>query len=300
MNSNLTDTLVVQKICALFITFFAFFYLDGGTNFMLLAIVLGHSHFLLAYIYKISARKIRLKNFLIFVALSTAIFLYFYRIEFPDFRLETLLFVASIYLIYHHVADDQFTLNFFSPKYSKIQRFQILSLITALSGLQLKWQFNPSYSWVFILLSFLFCLVILKEKLWEKLSWNNTDLFFGFEYIATILLFFSNITFSSSHFFIITFLGTAHYLSYYFHYYLKVKSIEPKTENFLFKRSGYFLLVFLTNALIMALFFYHRVSPNQYLGHFFSYNLFLVITLMHFISSTRTYEIPSLLGFKKN
>ena len=67
MDSKLTDTLLVQKLCALFITFFAFFYLDAGPNFILLAIVLGHSHFLLAYLYKIAAGKIKLKNLLIFL-----------------------------------------------------------------------------------------------------------------------------------------------------------------------------------------------------------------------------------------
>lgn len=300
MDSKLTDTLLIQKICALFITLFAFFYVDGGENFMLMAIVLGHSHFLLAYFYKIAAGKLNLKNFLIYIALSAGVFLYFYRINFPDFRLETLLFVASIYLIYHGVTDDQFTLNFFSPKYSKVQRFQIFALISALSGLQLKWQFNPSYSWIFILVSLLFYLLIIKEKVREKLAWNNADLFFGFEYVCTLLLFFSSITFSASRFFIITFLGIAHYLAYYFHYYLKIKSIEPKTKNILYKRYGYLSVVFLTNALIMSLFFYFQTNPNQYLAHFFSYNLFLVLTLMHFISSTRTYELPSLLGFKKN
>ena len=300
MDSKLTDTLLIQKLCALFITFFAFFYVGGGTNFMLLAIVLGHSHFLLAYFYKVAAGKLNLKNFLIYAALSVSVFLYFYRINFPDFRLETLLYVASIYLIYHGVTDDQFTLNFFSPKYTKVQRFQIFSLIMALSGLQTKWQFDFGYSWIFILVSFLFYLMILKEKMGKKLKWNNADLFFGFEYVCAVALFFSNVTFSASQFFIITFLGIAHYLAYYFHYYLKIKSIEPNTKNFIYKRPGYLTVALLTNVLIIALFFYNQTRPNLYLGHFFSYNLFLVLTLMHFISSTRTYELPSLLGFKKN
>lgn len=300
MDSKLTDTLLIQKICALSLTLFAFFYINGANNFTLLAIVLGHSHFLLAYFYKIAARKIRVKNFLIYITLSTAVFLYFYRINFPDFRQEALLFIASIYLIYHWVMDDQFTLNFFSPKYTKVQRLQIFSLIVALSGLQLKWQFNLLYSWIFILVSFIFCLLLVKEKRQKKLRWDNADFFFGFEYIATVVLFFSNVAFSASHFFIITYIGIAHYLAYYFHYYLKIKTLEPSTKNFLYKRSGYLTVIVLTNALIISLFFYNQARPNLYLGHFFSYNLFLVLTLMHFISSTRTYEIPSLLGLKKN
>ncbi len=300
MDSKLTDTLLVQKLCALFITFFAFFYLDAGPNFILLAIVLGHSHFLLAYLYKIAAGKIKLKNLLIYIALSAAVFLYFYRIDIPDFRLDTLLFVATIYLIFHGVTDEQFTLNFFSPKYTKVQRFRIFSLIAALSGLQLKWQFNLSYSWVFILVSFIFCLLMVQEKKQKKLSWNNSDLFFGFEYVAAAILFFSNITFVASHYFIITFLGIAHYLAYYFHYYLKIESIESNANNILYKRPGYLTVVILTNVLVVALFFYYQARPDQYLGHFFSSNLFLIFAIMHFISSTRTYELPSLLGLKKN
>ncbi len=266
---------------------------------MLLAIVLGHSHFLLAYFYKIAARKIRLKSFLIYAALSTGIFLYFYRINFPDFRLETLLFVATVYFIYHGVVDDQFTLNFFKPNYSTIQRLQIFSLIAALVGLQLKWQFNAQYAWVFMLTSFLFCLLMAKEKVQKHLAWNSADLYFGFEYILTIVLFFSTTIFPASNFLIIAFFGISHYLAFYFHYYLKIKSIEPKTTNILFKRGGYLAVIVISNLLIPTLFFYNQSAPNQYLTHFFSYNLFLVLTLMHFISSTRTYELSTLFGIKK-
>lgn len=300
MNTQLQKTLILQKLCAFFITLGAFIYLNTAYNFMLLAIVLGHSHFLLAYFYKVAARKIKLKNFLIYAVLSTGIFLYFYRIDFPDFRLETLLFVATIYFIYHGVVDDQFTLNFFSPIYSKVQRLQIFSLISALTGLQLKWQFNWQYAWVFILVSFLFYLLMARAKERESLAWNNADLYFSFEYVLTAVLFFSNATFTSGSFLIIAFYGISHYLAYYFHYYLKIKSIEPKTTNILYKRRGYLTVIIISNLLIPALFFYNKSAPNQYLTHFFSYNLFLILTLMHFISSTRTYELSAIFGLKKN
>lgn len=267
---------------------------------MLLAIVLGHSHFILAYFYKIMSRKIQLKNFLIFAGLSVGLFLYFYRISFPDFRLESLLLITTIYAIYHTIADDQFTLNFFSPNYTKIQKYQIFSLILALTALHLNWQFNFQYSWALLVSSFVFLLLIARDRDKSKTVWDNSDLFYLFQFVTVLVIYLSGVQFERSYLLVLSFIGIYHYLVYYFHYYSKIKSIELKTKSNLHKRSGYLAVVALSNALILFLFFFNQTAPNIYLSHFFSYNLFLILTLMHFISSTRTYEIPSLLGLKKN
>ncbi len=300
MDSKLINTLILQKLSAFVITLAAFIYFKPGYNFMMLAIVLGQSHFMLAYFYKLVSRKIRLKNFLIFVAVSAGIFAYFYRINFPDFRLESLLLVTTLYAIYHVAADDQFTLNFFSPNYSKVQKLQIFSLMSALTGLHLRWQFAFEYSWVFFLVSFVFLLLIAREKETGRQSWASPDYFFLFLVTASFLIYFSGVQFIAQHLLVLTFMGIYHYLVYYFHYFLKIKSIEPKAKSILHKRVGYLSVVALSNVLIVGLFLTMRATQQPILIHLFSYNLFLILTLMHFISSTRTYELPSLFGLKKN
>lgn len=300
MDSKLLNTLILQKLSAFIITLAAFLYFKPGYNFMMLAIVLGQSHFLLAYFYKIVARKIQLKNFLIFAALSAGIFAYFYRINFPDFRLESLLLVTTLYAIYHVAADDQFTLNFFSPNYSKVQKLQIFSLMSALTGLHLRWQFAFPYAWVFFLTSFVFLLLIAREKDVKKQPWISPDYFFLFLIATSFFLYLSGVQFLAQHLLVLSFMGIYHYLVYYFHYFLKIKSIESKAKSVLHKRVGYLTVVVLSNLLIIGLFLTMRATQQPILTHMFSYNLFLILTLMHFISSTRTYEIPSLFGLKKN
>ncbi len=300
MDVKLINTLLLQKLTAFVLVFLAFLYIRSGYNFMYFAIVLGHSHFVLAYFYKIMSRKIKLKNFLMFAALSISLFIYFYRIDFPDFRIESLLLITTIYAIYHTIADDQFTLNFFSPNYSKTQKLQMLTLISALTGLHVSWQFNFQYSWVLIAASLFLFAAILDEKNKEKLAWTNADFFFLFQYAFTCIIFVSGMRFDMDRFLIISFIGVYHYLVYYFHYYSKIKSIEAKTTSILHKRHGYLMFVGLSNALIAGLFFFNYANPGAVLTHFFSYNLFLILTLMHFISSTRTHEIPALFNFKKS
>jgi len=300
MNSELVNKLLRQKLFAFFLTLCAFLYFKPGVNFMMLAIVLGHAHFLLAYFYKIITGKIKLRNFLIFVALSSGLFAYFYRFNFPDFRLESLLLVTTAYAAFHVATDDQFTLNFFSPNYSKIQRLQIFGTISALIGLHLKWQFAFTYSWVFFLASFVFLLLISYEKDRGRQLWTSADYFFIFLVSVAFILFFSGVQFVAQHLLVLTFMGIYHYLVYYFHYYLKIKSLEPKAKSIFHKRTGYLSAVILGNIIVFGLFRTMQATQQTFLTHVFSYNLFLILTLMHFISSTRTYELPSLLGIKKN
>ncbi|MGB3094514.1 MAG: hypothetical protein WBB49_01325, partial [Microgenomates group bacterium] len=204
------------------------------------------------------------------------------------------------YAIYHVAADDQFTLNFFSPNYSKVQKLQIFSLMSALTGLHLGWQFAFPYTWAFFLTSFVFLLLIAREKEANKQPWISPDFFFLFLVTASFLLYFSGIQFLAQHLLVLSFMGIYHYLVYYFHYYLKIKSIEPTAKSALYTRGGYLAVVALSNLLIVGLFLTMRATQQPVLTHMFSYNLFLILTLMHFISSTRTYELPSLFGFKKN
>lgn len=83
MDRLLTRTLIYQKIAAFIITLALYSYTGSYIPFMFLAITLGHSHFLLAYIYKLKAGKIKLKNFLIFLGLSAGLFAFFLPISTP-------------------------------------------------------------------------------------------------------------------------------------------------------------------------------------------------------------------------
>lgn len=299
MDRLLTRTLIYQKIAAFIITLALFLYSGPLISFMFLAITLGHSHFLLAYIYKLKAGKIKLKNFLIFLGLSAGLFAFFYRYQLPDYRIATLLILATIYAIYHVASDDQFTLNFFSPVYSVTQRLQIGMNVSALIGLQLLWQFAFQYSWVFVAVGGLlfFYTLYRKDRTYEE--YTISDLFFFSQFLFTAGVYYLYPVTFNSQLLIISFAGIYHYLVYYFHYYLKIRSIEPKATSILHTRKGYLLTVALSNMVVFGLFF-ARASSSILQNVVFSYNFFLVVTLMHFISSTRTYELPYLFGVKKN
>src|SRR3990167_10173853 len=135
MEPSVTRTLLIQKIAALALTLGLFFYINNAYNFMLAAIVLGYGHFFMGYFYKLMSRRIKVRNFLIFIAMTVGLFAFFYRIDFPDYRIESLLFITTVYAIYHTITDDQFTLNFFKPAYTKYQKTLMLMLIFTLTGL---------------------------------------------------------------------------------------------------------------------------------------------------------------------
>ncbi len=299
MDRLLTRTLIYQKIAAFIITLALYSYTGSYIPFMFLAITLGHSHFLLAYIYKLKAGKIKLKNFLIFLGLSAGLFAFFYRYQLPDYRIATLLILATIYAIYHVAADDQFTLNFFSPVYSVTQRLQIGMNVSALIGLQLLWQFAFPYSWTFLSIGAVLFLYILFRKDRNFEEYTISDVFFFSQFLFTAGVYYLYPVTLNSQLLIISFAGIYHYLVYYFHYYLKIRSIEPKAKSILHTRKGYLLTVAVSNMVVFGLFF-ARASSSILQNVVFSYNFFLVVTLMHFISSTRTYELPYLFGVKKN
>lgn len=299
MDRLLTRTLIYQKIAAFVITIALYLYSGSYIPFMFLAITLGHSHFLLAYIYKLKAGKIKLKNFLIFLGLSAGLFAFFYRYQLPDYRIATLLILTTIYAIYHVAADDQFTLNFFSPVYSVTQRLQIGMTVSALVGLQLFWQFAFPYSWAFLGVGGLLFLYILFRKDRNFEEYTISDVFFFSQFLFTAGVYYLYPVALNSQLLIISFAGIYHYLVYYFHYYLKIQSIEPKAKSVLHTRKGYLLIVAASNVVVFGLFF-ARASSSILQNVVFSYNFFLIVTLMHFISSTRTYELPYLFGVKKN
>ncbi|OGK19058.1 hypothetical protein A3G67_01205 [Candidatus Roizmanbacteria bacterium RIFCSPLOWO2_12_FULL_40_12] len=297
MKDPVTRSLLVQKITSFILTTALFLFINNTYDFMLAAIVLGHSHFLIAYFYKLMSGKVKIKNFLVFVGLAAFLFAFFYRIDFPDYRIESLLLLATVYAIYHTILDDQFTFNFFKPVYSALQKLQMLFLIFALIGLHVSWQFNSPYAVFFVLAGILavckYFLIVSKEKYVLKAS----DCFFLAQGALAVVLFFMDIRFNFGKMLMISFIGVYHYLIYYFHYYSKIISL-PKGVSALNTKPVYLAVVFLSNGLMIGLFLYMISTKNTALSYFFSYNLFLVLTLMHFISSTRVNEILSLFKLK--
>lgn len=299
MNIDLTTKLVLQKFFALIVTLAAFVGVGSTYNFMLFAIVLGHSHFILAYIYKIAARKIKARNAVFFVCIALFLMYYFFRIDFPDFRIETLLLITTIYAIYHTVVDDQFTLVPYGTSFSLFQRLHLVMLVSALIGLHIWWQFESTIATYFIAVSFFFAVWFFISKLRTKQTFIISEYFFLAQWIITCIIYFSGVRFYFDRMLVLSFIGVYHYLLYYLHYYSRFSSFGKKNSRFLQKVPVYLTIIVISNIFFASLFFYNKSYPDKYLNVLFRYNPFMILTLMHFVSSTRLNEIPQILGFKK-
>ncbi len=294
MEPSVTRTLLIQKIIALAVTLGLFFYINNAYNFMLAAIVLGYGHFFMGYFYKLMSRRIKVRNFLIFIAMTVGLFAFFYRIDFPDYRIESLLFVTTVYAIYHTITDDQFTLNFFKPVYTKYQKTLMLMLIFTLTGLHTHWQFASPFALMFILLGLYFFIYYFYLTFRESRKIPGTDYLFLGQGLFALVLYATNYQIYFSRMIMVSFIGVYHYLLFYFHYYSKIVS-NPNSPNILNRKPIYLTLVILSNIFFAGLYFFTITTRNQPLSYFYGYNLFLVLTLMHFISSTRIHEFFTLL-----
>lgn len=292
------NTFVLQKLAAFFITLTLFYFCWGTQiNLMLMVIVLGYGHFLLGYFYKIMSRKVKLKNALLFIVCSAGLFFYFYRINFPDFRLETLLLAATVGAIYHAVTDDQFALNGFKSPFTRMQKILILMLTSSLVGLHLYWQFGDDMIVFLFGISFALGGYFLLQKKKMGPAVTGAEYYVFLLWLTSAFLYLLHVRFYLDKMLLISFIGIYHYLVYYFHYYSKIKSLNGKTTNPLNNMNTYLGLVAGVNAVVVGLFFYNQQHPTLILATAFRYNLFLVLTLMHIISSTRLNELRDLLSF---
>ncbi len=293
-----TNTLVLQKIIAFFITIGIFLASGSAYGLMLTAIILGHSHFLLGMIYKItSPRRIPAIRIAGFAAVGIILFGLFYRPGNPDFRIDLLLLITTLYAIYHTVVDDEFSVNFFTPGYSLLQKMEMGALILVWSAIHLKWQYLSTWTVYLvltsILLTFLYGMITVKNKF----ILGSQNYYFLALWVFSIFVYFANVTFFNQQLFVVSFIGIYHYLIYYLHYFLKLKAIKNPTRT-LATTYGYLVAVLISNIVIFLLYFISQFTNNIVLGQLFSYNFFLVITLLHFISSTRIREIATFFNFK--
>ncbi len=272
---------------------------------MLTAIILGHSHFLLGMIYKItSPRRIPRAHIIGFVAVALILFGLFYRPWNPNFRIDLLLLTTTLYAIYHVVVDDEFSINFFTPGYSLLQKFEMGALIPLWAAIHLKLQFAFLWTPYLVALSFFLVICAFMVAAKNKLTLSVPNYYFLVLWIFSIVVYFANVTFVNQQLFVVSFIGIYHYLIFYFHYFLKLKAIpsassgQAKKIRYLATTQGYLVAALTSNIVIFLLYFISQSTANIVLGQLFSYNFFLVITLLHFISSTRIREITTFFNFK--
>ncbi len=293
-----TNTLVLQKVIAFFITIGIFLASGSAYGLMMTAIILGHSHFLLGMIYKItSPRKIPAIRIAGFAAVGIILFGLFYRPGNPDFRIDLLLLITTLYAIYHTVVDDEFSVNFFTPGYTLLQKMEMGALILVWSAIHLKWQYLSTWTVYLVLMSILLTILYGMITVKNKFILGSQNYYFLALWTFSIFVYFANVTFFNQQLFVVSFIGIYHYLIYYFHYFLKLKAIKNPNRT-LATTYGYLVAVLISNIVVFLLYFISQFTANIVLGQLFSYNFFLVITLLHFISSTRIREIATFFNFK--
>jgi len=284
---SISDKLTLQKILA-FICTLSLFVAFRNKSFVIyvVALTLGYSHYLLGAIYRLmSKRKVARGGPLLLIVLGVLVYIYSSNGLALDSKNQLLTLIVTLYAIFHVVVDDQFSSNFFKSKYSYSQQLGCMSLISLLASVQLFQQFNTNFTVVLVFAGLFFNFLYIYSLSREGHSLANYWVLFQIS--AVYLLIASNLRLGLG--VVLYFIGIYHILLFYMHYFTKIASLE-KSKNLLHSKKGYLALVFIVNASILIMYAISKTLNISSVAFIFSYNFFLIVNLLHFISSTRFYE----------
>jgi hypothetical protein len=283
MQEDLEGTIIFQKMLSLGATLILYILIGGGHNLILCNIVLGYSHHLLGAYYRVSSPAFQWRNFLQLMAIGALIAALFYRPNDIDFRLNIFLFITTLYTIYHAVMDDQYTLNFFQGNYGITQKLYTLALILILIAQQIAWQFAHPSSLLCAHLCAGLAVILGLAALTQARRFQPKDIYMMMLLIGLVALYLSGRKPMASHVILPSLIGIYHYLLFYMHYFTKLTSKSTATKIYVWQCVA-------VNGVMLSLFTLWVFNPASALQYFFSYNLFMLVTLLHFISSHRRGE----------
>lgn len=289
-----SEVLTVQKIFAFGLTVLLFtLFINKPPYFFLTAVTLGYSHYFLGAFYKFMSKGISSYKPLLLLILGFVIYRYCSGASASNLKNQLLTLIVTLYAIFHVVTDDQFTGNFFKSQYTKAQVVGCISLIALLSALQISWQFTTVA--VPLLAAVGFAAGCYYASLVSKHGFKLSNYWVLFQIVGVLLVLASGVKFSLGIGMTIYFIGIYHILLFYMHYFLKIASFE-KPKNYINSKKGYLTMVVIANSVIILIYVAYRTLAISGLSFFFSYNFFLIVNLLHFISSTRYYEIKGFIN----
>ncbi len=283
---SISDKLTLQKILAfLIVTVITLTLKDRPTIFFLVSAMIGYGHYFLGGLYKLSSKKqVPLMKLVLMAVLGFVIYYYCTTGSQVVARDNFLIIVVSLYAVFHAVTDDQFTGNFFKSKYTNSQIFGCLALLSLLFANQLYNLYPIIIAPILVFAGLLFSLLYVYASLSDGLKLANYWIIFQIVTVIVVIGLSINVGL-----YLFFFIGIYHVLLFYMHYFLKISSIE-NPKRFLHSKRGYLTVTVLVNASIIALYVLISHFHIKGLYFIFSLNFFLIVNLLHFISSTRYYE----------
>jgi len=284
-----SDLLTLQKIFAFLLTVMLFaLFINKPLYFFLTALTLGYSHYFLGALYKFMSKGISSYKPILLLVLGLVIYLYCSNGDASAIKNQTLTLIVTLYAIFHVVTDDQFTGNFFKSKYSRAQVVGCVALISLLSALQISWQFVSPLVPLLALIGFVTGCIYFYDV--SKEGFKLSNYWVLFQIFGVLIVLASRVRFTLGIGMVIYFIGIYHILLFYMAYFTKIASFE-KPKNYLHSKKGYITVVIAANSAILLIYAIYRTFNIDSISFFFSYNFFLIVNLLHFISSTRYYEI---------